>query len=183
MALRVLLTILGGMMALASRCSDRFRRQLARDVVVEVSSDDGAARHFLFRDRRVTSRPGRAARADCALRFATARQGFSILTSRDASNRLFDGLLDGSVRIEGRTVLFGWFQGLVAAVVPGSPRLRLPATPPGAVVAPTSSPEVSRFITREPPERELDPSWKNAVEARKKLVLTRVVRGEPPKPF
>jgi hypothetical protein len=183
MALRILLAALGGLMAVASRWSDAFRRQLTRDVVVEIGSDDGIARHFVFRNRRASSRSGRATSPDCALRFATARQGFSILTAKEGPARLFDGLVDGSVAIEGNVALSSWFSGLVAAVVPGAPKLRLRATPPGAYVKPSSSPEVSQFITREPPERELDSSWTKAVEARKKLAMVRVAGGERPKPF
>jgi hypothetical protein len=156
-------------MAVASRWSEEFRRQITRDVEIEIRSDDGVARHFVFRGRRVSSRAGRVGNPDFALRFATARQGFSVLTAKDGPARLFEGLFDGSISVEGRTMLLGWFQGLVAAVVPGSTRLRLPTTPPGAYVEPSSSPEVSRFITREPPERELDPSWRNAADARAKL--------------
>ena len=181
MALRILLASLGALMAAKSRWSDAFRRQLSRDVVIEISSEDGVARHFVFSDRRVSSRAGRAPSPDCALRFTTARQGFTVLTAKDGPIRLFDGLFDETVRLEGRTALFGWFQGLVGAVVPGAPKLRLPATPPGAYVNPASSPEVSRFITREPAARELDPSWTDAATAREKLVMSRVAKGERPK--
>ena len=183
MALRALLAVLGALMAWKSRRSEAFRSQLSRDVTIEISTDDGVARHFVFRNRRVSSRAGRAAAPDCALRFATARQGFTVLTAKDGPIRLFDGLFDETVRLEGRTALFGWFQGLVGAVVPGAPKLCLPATPPGAYVKPASSPEVSRFITREPAASELDPAWTEAATAREKLVMSRVAKGERPKLF
>jgi len=170
-------------MAIASRWSESFRRQLTRDAVIEIRSDDGVARRFLFRDRRPSSRSGRAPSPDCALCFETAQAGFAMLTAKDGPRRLLDGLSEGSVRIEGNAALFSWFSGLVRAVMPGAQPVRLPATPPGAYVKPSSSPEVSRFITREPPERELDPSWTNAARARDQLLIVRVAGGERPKPF
>ena len=182
-AFGALLQAAGALFAVASRTSRSFRRQLGADVVVEIRSDDGVARHFLFRNRRARSRSGRAARADCTLCFATARQGFEILTARDGARRLLDGMTDGSVRLEGRTALFGWFQGLGRSVVPGAPPRRLPATPPGVYLAPRSSPAVSRFITREAPERVLDPAWTAALVAREKLLLSRAAAGEPLPPF
>ena len=183
MGLRVLLAALGFLMAAKSRWSRSFRNQLTRDVVMEISSDDGVARHFVFRDRRVSSHAGRIASPDCALRFTTADRGFAILTAGDGPTRLMGGLFDGGVRLEGRTALFAWFQGLVAAVVPGTPTPRLPATPPGAYVTPSSSPEVSSLITREPAVRELDPAWTAAARAREKLAMSRVAMGERPKLF
>jgi hypothetical protein len=175
LALRLLLVVLGGLMAAASRWSEAFRRQLTRDLVIEIRSDDGVARHFVFRNRRASSIGGRAEQPDLALRFATARQAFSVLTAKEGPARLLDGLLDGTIRLEGRTMLLGWFQGLVASVVPGASVPRFPATPPGAYVTPSSSEAVSRFITREPPERELDPSWTDAVAAREKLAALRAI--------
>jgi len=183
MALRVLLTVLGWTLAVASRWSEAFRCQLSRDVVIEIRSDDGVAHQFVFRGRRVTGVPGRTHQADCAIRFATASQGFATFTAADGSRRLFAGMLDGTVTIEGRPALASWFQGLVPAAIPGMPVLRLPATPPAPYVRPTSSEEVSRRITREPVARELDPSWTSAVAARKKLLMMRVAAGEPLKPF
>jgi hypothetical protein len=106
-----------------------------------------------------------------------------VLTAKDGPQRLVDGLLDGSVALEGRTMLLGWFQGLVAAALPGTPRQKLAATPPGAYLTPSSSPEVSRSITREPSARELDPSWTDAAKAREKLVMSAVARGEKPDLF
>ena len=183
MALRVLLWALGVLMASAGRRSDRFRRQLTRDVILEIVSDDGVARHYTVRNRRVISRSGRTNNSDCTLRFATATQGFSTLIARNANARMIEGLLDGSIRIEGRMPLLLWFQGLIQRVAPAAPALRLPATPPDAYRTPSSSPEVSRFITREPAVSELDPEWTHAIAARRKLQMIRAAAGEPIPPF
>ena len=42
-ALQTLLTVLGALMLLASRRVDRFRRQVTRDLLLEIRSADGAA--------------------------------------------------------------------------------------------------------------------------------------------
>jgi hypothetical protein len=42
-ALQAVLTGLGVLMAQASRRSDRFRRQVTRDLLIEIGSADGAA--------------------------------------------------------------------------------------------------------------------------------------------
>lgn len=139
MALRLLLTVLGWTFIAASRWSPAFRSQLSRDVVIEIRSDDGVAHQFSFRGRRATAAAGRTAAADCALRFATAAQGFATLTAPDGPHRTMAGLLDGTITIEGRASLMPWFQGLVPAAIPGLPVLRLPATPPDPYLRPTSS--------------------------------------------
>ena len=58
-ALQALLTGLGVLMALASRRVDRFRRQVTRDLLLEVRSDDGARRQY--RLHAATRRPRRPA--------------------------------------------------------------------------------------------------------------------------
>jgi hypothetical protein len=45
-ALQALLTGLGVLMALASRRVDRFRRQVTRDLLLEIRSDDGARQQY-----------------------------------------------------------------------------------------------------------------------------------------
>lgn len=182
-AFRVLLGALGLVLTAASRWSSAFRRQLTRDVVIELRSDDGVARHFVFRDRRATSRVGRAESPDCAIRFATATQGFEALSAPDGPRRLVAGLLEGTVTIEGRATIVPWFQGLVPAAIPLMPVLRLPATPPHPYVRPGASPAVAKRITIEPAADALDPAWTNAAVARTRLVMMRVAAGEPVKPF
>jgi len=55
MALRILLAVLGTLFGLWSRLSPSFRGAITRDLVFEISSEDGVGRHFVFRDRRVSS--------------------------------------------------------------------------------------------------------------------------------
>ncbi len=183
MAFRLFLSALGLVFTAASRWSEAFRRQLTRDLVIELRSDDGVARHFVFRDRRATSQSGRATSPDCAIRFATAAQGFRALSAHDGPHRLLAGMIEGTIAIEGRTTLMPWFQGLVPAAIPLMPVLRLPATPPQPYVRPGASPEVAKRITIEPAAVALDPTWTDAAAARERLLMMRIAAGESVKPF
>jgi hypothetical protein len=183
MFLRILLRVLGVLMAIASRTSERFRAQLSRDLAVEICTDDGVAHHYEFRNRRVRSRPGVAKNPACSLRFATSRQGVSCLIRRAGPQRLMSGLLDGSISVDGNIQLLLWFQGLPHAIVPITPVPHLPSTPPGAYVAPDPSSTVAGRIIREPSVTELDPSWEAAVRQRQKIVLIRAADRQPHLPF
>jgi hypothetical protein len=44
MALQIVLALLGALLWLASRVSESFRRAITRDLVFEISSEDGVAR-------------------------------------------------------------------------------------------------------------------------------------------
>ena len=182
MALHMLLAVMGYLLALASRTSSSFRKAITRDLVVEIASDDGVAHHYVFRDRRVSSRAGKAARPDCALCFATAAQGVRALTARHGVSHLVAGLLDGTVSIEGDPLMLLWFADLTQRVAPIAAKVRW-ATPPGAYVAPSTTLTAAKRITREPAATELDPSWSAAVASRAKLTMMRVAAGEPPKEF
>ena len=166
MALRVLLAILGALMAWKSRRSDAFITS-SRDVTIEIGSDDGVARPVFREPARIQrSRPRAEPRLRASLRDRTPgilrssrrRTGRAAPLRRAARRAPSDrGRRRGSS---------AGFKDWSAAVVPGSAVLRLPATPPGAYVKPSSSPEVSRFITREPPERGSSTQHgRNAVES------------------
>jgi len=182
MVLRILLALMGGLLALASRTSASFRRPITRDLVLEIATDDGVARHYVFRNRRVSSRAGKASASDCALRFATAAQGARALTSRHTVTHLVAGLLEGTVSIRGNPLLLNWFADLTQRVVPSGATVRW-GTPPGAYVAPSDTVAAAERITREPPAAALDPQWQGAVRNRAKLTMMRVAAGEPTKEF
>ncbi|MEE2775326.1 MAG: hypothetical protein VYE73_00960 [Acidobacteriota bacterium] len=162
-------------------------------MVIEISSADGAARHFIFAGRRATSRPGRVGSPsvdspsvdspDLSIRFPSAGVGVAALLAPDGPDRLFQGMLDGSIEMEGDRRLLLWFQGLVPAAIPGFPAFHLPHTPPSPYVQPTANPEVNRRIVREPAVAELDRAQPDAWAAREKILMMRVAAGERPKPF
>lgn len=167
--------MLGLLLAVSTRLRASLRRQISRDLVVEIRSRDGVAAHYVFEDRRVSFRWGRGSQPACALVFANAAQGFRVLSAAQGVERLFAGLEDGSIELHGDATLLLWFQGLVAQAVPGR-QARLPETlPPDAYVAPSDAVRVASRITREPALSELDPAWTAAHEQRRKLLLVRAV--------
>ena len=74
MKFRLLLWMLGRLMAKASRDNAAFQEQLAgKDLVFQLHTLDGkVARHFIVRDQRVTSKRGTAEAPAFAIGFRTA---------------------------------------------------------------------------------------------------------------
>jgi hypothetical protein len=179
-ALQALLTGLGALMALASRRLDRFRRQVTRDLLLEIRSDDGARQQYRLHaaTRRLTLPRQPAHGAECTLTFPTARVGLRILISRRTIGRLVEDMNFGGTRIDGNPVLMLWFHGLTRIVAPiGSTRRpRRPAPVP--VRAPERNAPWARRIIREPPVRELSRDWPEAWAARQKLLQLRAPAGE-----
>lgn len=135
-ALQMLLTGLGVLMMLASTCVDRFRRQVTRDLLIEIRSVDGARQQYWLHaaTRRLTL-PGRPVQcAECTLTFPTAREGLRALLSPRAIGRIVEGMSTGATRIEGNPALLLWFYGLTRIVAPigSSRRPRRPAPVPTA---------------------------------------------------
>ena len=179
-ALQALLTGLGALMALASRRVDRFRRQVTRDLLLEIRSDDGARQQYRLHaaTRRLTLPRHPTQCAECTLTFPTARVGLRILISRRTIGRLVEDMNFGGTRIDGNPVLMLWFHGLTRIVAPiGSTRRpRRPAPVP--VRAPEPNAPWARRIIREPPVRELSRDWPEAWAARQKLLQLRAPAGE-----
>ena len=178
MALRLLLAVLGTLMSVASRRIGNMRDAITRDLVIGIETDDGVAHRFVFRARAMTSRSGREPSADCTIRFASSRQAMAALTSRYAMSRIYDGALDGTIRIEGNPFHAMWFYDLTQWVVPLAAR-PVWSTPPGAYVQPNTMAAWTKRVTREPAAAELDPRWEDAARNRAKLKMMRVVAGEP----
>ena len=176
--LRLLLNVIGIWLAVSSRVSSGFRSQVTRSVVIELSSDDGVTRRFVFdaATRKVAAFGGRGeAKVGCALRFRSAELALGVLGAKQAPRLLLDGLGDGSISFEGNPALFGWFQGLIGAALPS----RTARTPlPGPYRAPNRSAAHARMITVEPAVTVLDHAWTGAVRAREQLAIWRVANGE-----
>jgi hypothetical protein len=179
-ALQMLLTGLGVLMALASRRMARFRRQVTRDLLIEIRSDDGARQRYRFHaaTRRMTLPRRPAQRPGCALIFPTAREGVRALLSPRAIGRIVEGMNTGDVRIDGNPVLLLWFHGLTRIVAPigRSRRPRRPAPVP--IRTPERDAPYARRIIREPPVSELSRDWPQAWAAREKLLQLRAPAGE-----
>jgi len=185
-ALQSLLTTLGVLMALASRRVDRFRRQVTRDLLLEIRSDDGARQQYRLHaaTRRLTLPRHPIQRAECTLTFPTARVGLRILISRRAIGRLVEDMNFGGTRIDGNPALMLWFHGLTRIVAPiGSTRPAGGRSSAGRrssvpVRAPERDAAYASRIIREPPVSELSRDWPEAWAARAKLRQLRAPAGE-----
>lgn len=182
MLFRILLALVGTLLTIASRTRESFRVAVTRDLVLEISSRDGVAHHFVFRDRRVSSRSGKADAPDYTLEFATAKQGFETFLSRSAITRLYTGILDGTIVTRGNAFHLLWFYDLTQRVVPLAKPVHW-GTPPGAYTKPNTVAGWTKRVTREPVATELDANWTGAVQQRAKLLMMRVAAGEPTKEF
>jgi hypothetical protein len=178
MALRLLLAVLGTLLSAASRRIGGIRAAITRDLVIGIETGDGVAHRLVFRARAMTSRSGGVPAADCTIRFANSRQALAALTSRNAMSRIYGGVLDGTVGIEGNPFHAMWFYDLTQWVVPLAARPTW-STPPGAYVEPNTIAAWAKRVTREPAAAELDPKWEGAARNRAKLKMMRVVAGEP----
>lgn len=179
-ALQTLLTALGVLMVLASRRVDRFRRQVTRDLLIELRSNDGARRQYRLHaaTRRLTLPRRPAERAECTLIFPTAREGLRALLSPRAIGRIVEGMNAGDTRIEGNAVLLLWFHGLTRIVAPIG-RTRRPRRPaPVPIRTPERDAPWAERIIREPPASELSRDWPQAWAAREKLLQVRAAAGE-----
>jgi len=179
-ALQVLLTGLGLLMALASRRVDRFRRQVARDLLLEIRSDDGARQQYRLHaaTRRLTLPRHPVRGAECTLAFPTARVGLRILISRRAIGRLVEDMNFGGTRIEGNPALMLWFHGLTRIVAPIGSSRRPRRPPPVPARTPERDASYAKRIIREPPARALSRDWPEAWAAREKLLQLRAPAGE-----
>jgi hypothetical protein len=179
--LRVLLWWLGHGLALASRFSTPVRSQITRSLTVEISTDDGVARHWVFDSQRrlVSASAGRAEAPDLAIRFTSSGQALRDLTSPRAIDRIMGDLMHGAVRIEGSPMILLWFHGLTRKLVAiGRPGHRRQALPGAYLVHDPASNGVEK-ITIEPAVRQLDPHWTGAWNSRAKLWIVRGASGDP----
>lgn len=179
-ALQAVLTILAVAMWLASRQVKRFRRQITRDLIVELRSDDGARIRYQMdaKTRRLSFVFKASERPDCVLIFPSARAGLRTLVSRHTVGRIVEGMTTGNTRIEGNPALILWFYGLTRIVAPiGSTRRpRRPAPVP--IRSPERDAPYARRIICESPVAELSRDWPQAWAARAELLQIRAAEGE-----
>lgn len=179
--LRLLLWALGRCMGVGSRFMPSMRSQITRTLVFELSAGDRVARQWFFDgpQRRVTARPGRATRADCAVHFDSSAQALRALASPRTVDKVIEGLHAGTVELRGSAFVLLWFHGLTRRFVrlgrPSGPRHRLPE--PYLAHDPASCGDEKIVI--EPAVTRLDPEWADAWRARSTLIQVRAAAGEP----
>jgi hypothetical protein len=176
--LRGLLTLLAWAVERASRKDPLVRSRITRDVVFQITTDDGVARYWQFdaATRTAKSSPRLHPAPDAGLRFDRAATARRCLFSRRAEKALNEALASRAARIVGNGAYALWFGGLLRKRVRRKPL-------PSPYVAHDPASEAARAITVEPACRELDPTLTEAWRQRAKLRLVRVPAGEPPTEF
>jgi hypothetical protein len=180
--LQTLLTTLGMCMVAASRGTDRFRRQVTVDVIVEVRSEDGAREQYQFHraTRRLTLPRPLVDTADCILIFPTAWEGVRTLISAHTIGHLVQGMNYGNTQVVGNPVILLWFHGLTRIVAPIGSTRRPRRRQRKAV--PVREPELrapwAKSIVREAPVSQLSHDWPEAWRARATLWQLRAPAGE-----
>ncbi len=122
MKFKLLLWLLGFSLQRASKINPKFQDKLeGKDLTLEVSSEDGVAYHYIFKNKTVMSYPGRASKPtflsqvhkpDMTIRFKSAKAGFKTLTAKDKQFAMMHGLENKQISIEGNVLYLGWFQTL-----------------------------------------------------------------------
>ena len=128
MRFKLLLWIMGFLLERASKNNAKFQNKLAgKELTLEISSEDGVARHFIFRQQRILSYPGRASapaflggahEPDVTIRFRKASCGFKTFTAKDKQLAMMGGIEDKKITIEGNSLYLMWFQGLASMLGP-----------------------------------------------------------------
>lgn len=122
MKFKLALWILGFKLERASRNNPRFIDKLkGQDLIFEVGARDGYARHFVIRDQKVLSYPGKASQPvylgpsqepTFAIVFDTEKSGFRALSAKDRQLAMISGLQDKRITLEGNPLYLLWFQNL-----------------------------------------------------------------------
>lgn len=120
MKFRFLLWAMGLLMAKASRNNPAFQQQLAdKDLVFQLQTLDGkAARHFIVKDLRISSKSGTHPAPAFAIAFKDAAFGFATLKAKNKQLAFMQGIQDKSIQIKGNPALVIWFQGLMKYLKP-----------------------------------------------------------------
>lgn len=120
MKFRLLLWLLGRMMAKASRENPAFQKQLeGKDLVFQLHTLDGkVARHYIVKGLRVSARRGIHPGPAFALGFRDGTYGFATMTSKNPQLAFMQGIQNKDIQIQGNPALVIWFQGLVKYLKP-----------------------------------------------------------------
>ena len=108
MKFRLLLWMLGRLMAKASRENPAFQKQLEGKV----------ARHYIVKDLKVSARRGTHPSPAFALGFKDGAYGFATMTSKNPQLAFMQGIQNKDIQIQGNPGLVIWFQGLVKYLKP-----------------------------------------------------------------
>nr|WP_314479752.1 helicase [uncultured Pseudomonas sp.] len=124
MKFRLLLWVMGLLMAKASRNTPAFQQQLkSKDLVFQMQTLDGKiARHFIVANERIRSKGGAYPQPAFAIAFKDADYGFTTLQARNKQLAFMQGIQDKDIQIKGNPALVIWFQGLMKYLKPKKKR-------------------------------------------------------------
>lgn len=107
MKFRLLLWMLGRLMAKASRDNPAFQKQLeGKDLVFQLHTLDGkVARHYLVRDLRVSSKRGTHPQPAFSLGFKDGAYGFAAMTSKNPQLAFMQGIQNKDIQIDRKSVV------------------------------------------------------------------------------
>lgn len=122
MRFKLVLWVLGFMLERASRNNPRFKDKLkGQDLIFEIEARDGYARHFVIKDEKLLSYPGKASKPvylgpsqepTFAIVFDNEATGFRALSAKDKQLAMISGLQDKRITLEGNPLYLLWFQNL-----------------------------------------------------------------------
>ncbi|TLX61273.1 helicase [Stutzerimonas nosocomialis] len=132
MKFRLLLWMLGRLMAKASRTNPEFQQQLAgKDLTFQLHSLDGkVSRYFVVKDQRISSHGGSVAEPAFAIGFKDSAYGYATLTAKNKQLAFMQGIQNKDIQIQGNPALVVWFQGLTKYL---KPRKKKPTQPASSV--------------------------------------------------
>ena len=120
MKFRLLLWLLGRLLARASRSNAAFRAQLQdRELVFQLQTRDGRiARHYRVENQRIHSAAGSVPHPAFSIAFRDAAYGFATLTAANRQLAFMQGIQNKDIQISGNPALVLWFQGLTQLLGP-----------------------------------------------------------------
>ena len=120
MKFRLLLWLLGRLLARASRSNAAFRAQLQdRELVFQLQTRDGRiARHYRVENQRIHSAAGSAPHPAFSIAFRDAAYGFATLTAANKQLAFMQGIQNKDIQLQGNPALVIWFQGLTKLLGP-----------------------------------------------------------------
>ncbi len=127
MRFKIVLWFLGLALQKAAKNNAQFQKKLeGKDLTLEISSEDGPAYHYIFKDKTVMSYPGRASnptflseshQPDMTIRFKNAKTGFKTFTTKNKQLAMIGGIQNKNIRIEGNALFLSWFQSLARLAI------------------------------------------------------------------
>ena len=89
-----------------------------RDLAFQISSQEGATRHYIIKGGQVKSRSGGIDNKSFEITFKNSEIGFKTLTAKNAQLAFMKGIQDKDIVITGDFSKVMWFQGIMKYLVP-----------------------------------------------------------------